>query len=67
MHNKNLLLEMLMNVSRILLIIPETVLNVYGTAWAFCGTIVCKNGDKFSKTVIESKCSDSYLAINDLD
>lgn len=40
---------------RILLILPETGLNVFGTMWAFCGTIECKSEDKISQTVIEGK------------
>ena len=40
---------------KILLIFPETILNVFGTVWAFCDTISCKNTDFYSKTVIESE------------
>lgn len=40
---------------KILLIIPETILNIFGTVWAFCDTIECKNSDFYSKTVIESE------------
>ncbi|EDS34852.1 neural stem cell-derived dendrite regulator [Culex quinquefasciatus] len=40
-------------VVKILLILPETGLNVFGTMWAFCGTIECKSEDKISQTVIE--------------
>jgi sn1-specific diacylglycerol lipase len=42
---------------KIILIFPETVLNVFGTVWAFCGSIKCQNNDFFSKTVIESELS----------
>ncbi|XP_039446380.1 diacylglycerol lipase-beta-like isoform X1 [Culex pipiens pallens] len=41
-------------VVKILLILPETGLNVFGTMWAFCGTIECKSEDKISQTVIEA-------------
>jgi sn1-specific diacylglycerol lipase len=40
---------------KIMLILPETVLNVFGTVWAFCDSISCKNTDFYSKTVIESE------------
>lgn len=40
---------------RILLILPETGLNIFGTMWAFCGTIECKSEDKITRTVIEGK------------
>lgn len=40
---------------KILLIPPETVLNLFGTVWAFCGSIKCDNKDFYSKTVIESE------------
>lgn len=42
---------------KILLILPETILNVFGTIWAFCSTIKCGNDDFYSRTVIESKKS----------
>jgi sn1-specific diacylglycerol lipase len=39
---------------KVFLIIPETVLNVFGTMWAFCGdVVVCHREEHFSKTVIE--------------
>lgn len=41
-------------VIKILLIIPETGLNIFGTMWAFCGTIECKSDDKVTRTVIEA-------------
>ncbi|XP_021709577.1 sn1-specific diacylglycerol lipase beta [Aedes aegypti] len=41
-------------VVKILLILPETGLNVFGTMWAFCGTIECKSEDKITRTVIEA-------------
>lgn len=40
---------------KIILILPETILNIFGTTWAFCDTIKCRNNDFYSKTVIESK------------
>jgi sn1-specific diacylglycerol lipase len=40
---------------KILLILPETVLNIFGTIWAFCGSVKCDNIDFYSKTVIESE------------
>ncbi|XP_025832678.1 sn1-specific diacylglycerol lipase beta [Agrilus planipennis] len=40
---------------KIFLILPETVLNIFGTMWAFCGDIiVCHHEEEFSKTVIEA-------------
>lgn len=40
---------------KIFLIIPETVLNVFGTMWAFCkDVIVCEHEERFSKTIIEA-------------
>jgi sn1-specific diacylglycerol lipase len=43
-------------VCKLLLIPPETALNVFGTIWAFCGTIDCKNeNDRFSKTAVEGE------------
>lgn len=38
---------------KVFLIIPETVLNVFGTMWAFCGDVVVCQKEHFSKTVIE--------------
>ena len=39
---------------KLFLIIPETVLNVYGTMWAFCrDLVVCPYEGHFSRTVIE--------------
>jgi len=40
---------------KILLIIPETLFNIFGTTWAFCGSIKCDLSDFYTKTVIESK------------
>lgn len=40
---------------KIILILPETLLNIFGTMWAFCRSIQCENKDFYSKTVIESK------------
>lgn len=39
---------------KMFLIIPECVLNVFGTMWAFCGDlVVCPYEGHFSRTVIE--------------
>ncbi|KAL7022366.1 hypothetical protein ACKWTF_012212 [Chironomus riparius] len=38
---------------KVIFIIPETVLNIFGSIWAFCGSINCKTDDFYSKTVIE--------------
>lgn len=38
---------------KITLILPETILNVFGTVWAFCDSISCEPKDVYSKTVIE--------------
>lgn len=39
---------------KLFLIIPEIVLNVFGTMWAFCKElVVCPHEEHFSKTVIE--------------
>lgn len=39
---------------KIFLILPECVLNVFGTMWAFCGDlVVCPYEGHFSRTVIE--------------
>jgi sn1-specific diacylglycerol lipase len=39
---------------KLFLIIPETVLNVFGTMWAFCkDLVVCPFEGHFSRTVIE--------------
>lgn len=40
---------------KIILILPETILNVFGTVWAFCQSVKCDNKDSYSKTVIECK------------
>ncbi|CAH0555976.1 unnamed protein product [Brassicogethes aeneus] len=40
---------------KLFLIIPETVLNVFGTMWAFCSDlVVCPYEGHFSRTVIEA-------------
>lgn len=41
--------------SRIILILPETGLNVFGTIWAFCATITCPNDEPITQTLIEGK------------
>lgn len=47
---------------KIFLIIPECVLNVFGTMWAFCGDlVVCPYEGHFSRTVIEGKQSPSII------
>lgn len=39
---------------KLFLIIPEVILNVFGTMWAFCrDTVVCPYEGHFSRTVIE--------------
>ncbi len=40
---------------KIVLILPETILNIFATLWAFCDTIKCQNADFFSKIMIESE------------
>lgn len=41
---------------KLFLTIPEIVLNVFGTLWAFCNEIiVCPIEEQFSKGVIECK------------
>lgn len=40
---------------KVMLIIPETILNIFGSFWAFCGSIDCHNDDFYSRIVIESK------------
>lgn len=40
---------------KILLILPETILNIFATIWAFCSSITCNNQDFYTKVVIESK------------
>lgn len=41
---------------KIILILPETILNIFGTIWAFCDSISCRlDADFYSKTVIECK------------
>lgn len=40
---------------KLFLIIPEVILNVFGTMWAFCkDLVVCPDDDDFAKTVIEA-------------
>jgi sn1-specific diacylglycerol lipase len=39
---------------KVIFIIPETILNIFGSIWAFCGSINCYDDDFYSKTVIES-------------
>ncbi|KAH9643340.1 hypothetical protein HF086_008827 [Spodoptera exigua] len=39
---------------RVLLVLPETALNVMGTMWMFCEVIQCSVDDKFSSIVIQS-------------
>lgn len=40
---------------KLFLILPETVLNVFGTMWAFCGdVVVCPYEGHFNRTVIEA-------------
>lgn len=46
---------------KIILILPETVLNIFGTIWAFCSSIKCDIDDFYSKTVIESELVVNYL------
>lgn len=47
---------------KLFLIMPETVLNVFGTMWAFCGDlIVCPYEGHFSRTVIEGNTSQNTL------
>uniref|UniRef100_A0A336MWK3 sn-1-specific diacylglycerol lipase n=2 Tax=Culicoides sonorensis TaxID=179676 RepID=A0A336MWK3_CULSO len=41
-------------VIKIILILPETGLNVFGTIWAFCGTITCPNDEPITQTLIEA-------------
>lgn len=39
---------------KLFLIIPETVLNVFGTMWGFCkDVIVCHYQEEFTQTVVE--------------
>lgn len=38
---------------KLFLILPEIVLNVFGTLWAFCPDVVNCPEEHFSKTVIE--------------
>lgn len=40
---------------KIILILPETTLNVFATVWAFCGSIHCVPKEFYIKTVIECK------------
>ncbi|XP_055703840.1 diacylglycerol lipase-beta-like isoform X2 [Phlebotomus papatasi] len=41
-------------VCKIILIIPEMSLNVFGTVWAFCNVVKCATSQKFSRSVIEA-------------
>lgn len=38
---------------KVVLIFPETVLNIFATVWAFCGSIQCEPQEFYIKTVIE--------------
>lgn len=52
---------------KISLILPETILNIFGTVWAFCGSIHCETKDFYSKTVIECELNFKiiwYLILN---
>ena len=41
---------------KLFLIIPEVILNVFGTMWAFCSDlVVCPYEGNFSRAVIEGK------------
>lgn len=47
---------------KLFLMLPEIVLNVFGTLWAFCSDfIVCPIDEQFSKGVIECKPFKFYL------
>ena len=48
---------------KIILILPETLLNIFGTIWAFCGSITCEPKDFYSKTVIECKLGPNILRL----
>jgi len=47
---------------KIMLILPETILNIFATVWAFCTAIECNNQDFYTKVVIERKFNDSTRA-----
>ncbi|KAH0818256.1 hypothetical protein GEV33_004535 [Tenebrio molitor] len=50
---------------KLFLIIPETVLNVFGTMWAFCkDLVVCPFEGHFSRTVIEG-CNNHIFNYNE--
>lgn len=49
---------------KVILIFPETILNIFGSIWAFCGSVRCENDDFYSKTVIESKHSHRSLKVH---
>lgn len=49
---------------KIILILPETILNIFGTVWAFCDSIHCETKDFYSKTVIECKFFESCLIVH---
>lgn len=51
---------------KILLILPETILNIFATIWAFCSSITCNNQDFYTKVVIESKLMQLLYFIADL-
>lgn len=55
---------------KVFLILPECVLNVFGTMWAFCGDlVVCPYEGHFSRTVIEGKtCSyhHNFLLVDEI-
>lgn len=48
---------------KIMLILPETVLNIFATIWAFCSVIGCQNQDFYTRVVIESE---SYTLLRDV-
>ena len=48
---------------KVILILPETLLNIFGTTWAFCGSIQCEEKDFYSKTVIEGEKILNFSAI----
>lgn len=49
---------------KISLILPETILNIFGTVWAFCGSIHCETKDFYSKTVIECELNFNIILLN---
>lgn len=52
---------------KLFLIIPETVLNVFGTMWAFCrDLVVCPFEGHFSRTVIEGELNNIIFIFCDL-